>query len=269
MVTSLFLTPLTVTVAHMAVDGTWTWLQFSRLSGRMRTCSYINVHSWLCKFTRCLFLPGLCFLLPPKVKIMLPQEQQECAGDKGELEASAQAWHSENVAAELASLSCTFVWSSSLLPAFFPSFHHLLLTPPSWINQGQITWGRASFVSTGEPPSLLRVIVSNKVGKYRRRLKQLSAPQHLHQTKLKKPSIPSHECTIKTMWQKWKLFHHNISQFFLTKAKPPSWIHISQHLMHYASAYSRGPGNCQSLVKDLWKCLFWKQMEPRPSTWAL
>lgn len=118
------------------------------------------------------------------------------------------------------------------------------------------------------PLSLLHVIVSNKVGKYRR-LKQLSAPQHLHQTKLKKPSIPSHECTIKTMWQKWKLFHHNISQFFLTKAKPPSWIHISQHLMHYASAYSRGPGNCQSLVKGLWKCLFCKQMEPRPSTWAL
>lgn len=152
-------------------------------------------------------------------------------------------------------------------PPSFP-FHHLLLTPPSWINQGQITWGHTSFVSTGEPPSLLHVIVSNKVGKYRR-LKQLSAPQHLHQTKLKKPSIPSHECTIKTMWQKWKLFHHNISQFFLTKAKPPSWIHISQHLMHYASAYSRGPGNCQSLVKDLWKCLFCKQTEPRPSTWAL
>jgi hypothetical protein len=118
------------------------------------------------------------------------------------------------------------------------------------------------------PLSWLHVIVSNKVGKYRH-LKQLSARQHLHQTKLKKPSIPSHECTIKTMWQKWKLFHHNISQFFLTKAKPPSWIHIPQNLMHYASAYSRGPGNCQSLVKGLWKCLFCKQMEPRPSTWAL
>lgn len=133
-----------------------------------------------------------------------------------------------------------------------------------------ITWGHISFVSLWEPPSPPPTSCNCQQQSWKiRRLKQLSALQHLHQTKLEKPSIPSHECTIKTMWQKWKLFHHNISQFFLTKAKPPSWIHISQHLMHYASAYSRGPGNCQALVKGLWKCLFCKQMEPRPSTQSL
>lgn len=87
--------------------------------------------------TRSLFLPGLCFLLPPKVKIMLPREQQECVGDKGELEATAQAWHSGNVAAELGSLSCTFVWSSSLPPARLLSLFPSLTAHPTFLNKSR------------------------------------------------------------------------------------------------------------------------------------
>lgn len=67
--------------------------------------------------------------------------------------------------------------------------------------------------------------------------------------KILNPSIPSHEWTTKTMCQKWKLFHHNFSQFFLTKAKQVSWIHIFYNLIHYVSGWSRSVGNYLSLVR--------------------
>lgn len=83
--------------------------------------------------------------------------------------------------------------------------------------------------------------------------------------KILKPSIPRHEWAIKTMCQKWKLFHHNFSQFFLTKAKQVSWIHISYNLIHYASGHSGSVGNYLSLVRAFESARLVNKPSPRSS----
>lgn len=83
--------------------------------------------------------------------------------------------------------------------------------------------------------------------------------------KILKPSIPRHEWAIKTMCQKWKLFHHNFSQFFLTKAKQVSWIHISYNLIHYGSGPGGSAGNYLSLRRAFESALLVNNPSPSSS----
>lgn len=83
--------------------------------------------------------------------------------------------------------------------------------------------------------------------------------------KILKPSIPRHEWAMKTMCQKWKLFHHNFSQFFLTKAKQVSWIHISYNLIHYVSGHSGSAGNYLSLRRAFESAQLVNNPSPRSS----